>query len=315
MTQLLADIAELRSTNAELADRNTSISTENTTLRSRLATSPNLDNDNADLRAELETETNDLRAKVKTLSSDLAFHKNLYDTASTRAVENADLSRELQAKLKIKEGQLVTGLKQKDLHSTAVRARDQQLISTLQAQNKLLLDQARKTDDALRAKAVMYPRVKKENEDLLAINAELEGRVENLSKRNEQLVDQVQGLRARQMGILQGNENDEEEDEGSETDTGSYMSDESGGTGQDMEGMGYATRPVDMTSSGEYYESADLEVGDVLVKTEREDEGEVTDGQGLAYECQYRNMEGDKMCGQLLATRGVSLRVLCKVGP
>jgi cell division protein FtsB len=310
LSQLLADIAELRNTNAELAAQNTSFSAENTNLRAQMTATPTPALGTDDLRAQFESERNDLRARVKTLSSDLAFTKNLYDTASTRAVENADLSRELQAKLGIKEGQLITGLKQKDIHSTAVRARDQQLILTLQAQNKLLLDQARKTDDALRAKAVMYPRMKKENEELLATNADLEGRVENLSKRNEQLVDQVQALRARQMGILQGNEQ-EEEDEGSETDTGSYDSDESGG---DMGARGYATRPVGMTSSGEYYESANIEEGDVEVKVEQEDVGIETDGPGLAYECQYRTQEGDKLCGQLLATRGVS-RSIISSGP
>lgn len=152
------------------------------------------------------------------------------------------MNRELTKKLKVKEQQLTVGLRQKELHVAAIQKKDKDHIRAQGIQIKVLLDQARKTDDALRTKAALYPQTKRENEDLVRTNAILERRVEALVRRNEELVDQVEILRAKQMGVLDG----EETDSASETDTDSTSSDDDE-NGQDMARLGYSTRPANMT--------------------------------------------------------------------
>jgi hypothetical protein len=269
--------------------------------------------------AAAETTITDLRSRNKSVNAEILFTKDLYDKASTRAVEEVALNRTLSEKLKIKDSQLSNGLKQKDMHSAAVRARDQQLIATLRAQNKVLLDQARRTDDTVRARAVLYPQVKAENERLLQTHRGLEDRVEALGKRNETLLDQVTALRARRMGVF------DEEDSGSSysgsdrdtwSDSGSYTDDD----GQDMAGMGYATGPPGRESSSAARSQQARDEDDVEVKVEEADDageeqcegyGEENDGPGMAFECQVRGQksqgDGDTVCGLLLENRGVSL--------
>ncbi|WRT66191.1 uncharacterized protein IL334_003144 [Kwoniella shivajii] len=173
--------------------------------------------------AQLEADISKLERNKASLTSDNSFVRHQYDEASNRAVAEVQAGNILKEQVETLKSQLSVGLKQRHAHFEKIAKDKATEAAKLRGQVKILLDQARLTDDGVRKRAVFYTQYKKENENLLErlglqnqLIESLEKRNETLSERNDELVDQLDTLRAMKMGIIPDDE--EEEGDGSDTD-------------------------------------------------------------------------------------------------
>jgi len=142
--------------------------------------------------------------EVTTLQEDLQFIRAQYQEASASAVREVLKSTDLDEKMTILQGQLKHGLKQRELHYTSVKGQQDKQVTILVAQNKILLEQSRRTDDEVRSKAAAYHEVETQREKLEQLLRNAMRKIDNLSDRNDELVSQIEVLRAKQMGVLRG---------------------------------------------------------------------------------------------------------------
>jgi hypothetical protein len=153
---------------------------------------------------------------------DIQFFREQYDSASNSAVAEVVKSKALSDQLEILQGQLKHGLKQREVHTAAIRAQYEREIAKLTGTNKILLDQSRRTDDAVRAKAARFPRLELEFERAQLLLKRAERKIEDLTDRNDELLSQVEVLRAMQMGVLvEGADDPEDEDYSYQSESGS----------------------------------------------------------------------------------------------
>lgn len=211
------------------------------------------------LAAELAQIRKQLGSKTKSLKKaqeDNEFLRDLYTNASDSAVAEAARVRELEENVKKLQEKLSVGLKQRHSHFQAIAATRTAESERFRMQNKLLLDQARLTDDAVRARAVKYPQVLRENEQLRDKLAEAEDAVSRLKSRNEELVDQVEYQRAKQMGVFPDDQS-AKADDATDTDTNS---DDSYRPSPDLAARGYTVRErsgrTTLAASSELYITA-----------------------------------------------------------
>jgi hypothetical protein len=153
-------------------------------------------------RKKWRTRAKRAEAEVTTLSEDLQFIREQYQEASASAVREVLKSTDLEEKMTILQGQLQHGLKQRDLHHAAVKGRQDKRVTILTAQNKILLEQSRRTDDDVRSRAAAYHEVESQRERLEQLLRDAMRKIDNLSDRNDELVSQIEILRAKQMGVL-----------------------------------------------------------------------------------------------------------------
>ena len=165
--------------------------------------------DRSRLRSIYDDETSFLRAQLKDVTD--------------KAVQEATLNEELETKVRRLRGQLTVGLEQRSTFNAAVEEQKQRQLEQIRMQNAFLLEQARRTDDAVRSKATKYPQMLAERDKkvadadkLLQRNLELwEDRIA-MQKRSEELADQLHALRAHQMGVFGEDSDDESEDNAGE---------------------------------------------------------------------------------------------------
>lgn len=150
--------------------------------------------------------------EVATMQEDLQFIRDQYQEASASAVREVHKSTDLEEKMVILKGQLKHGLKQRDLHHAAVNGRQDKQVTILVAQNKILLEQSRRTDDEVRSRAAAYHEVEAQRERLEQLLRDAMRKIDSLSDRNDELVNQIEVLRAKQMGVL-ANIDDDSSDE------------------------------------------------------------------------------------------------------
>jgi hypothetical protein len=163
-------------------------------------------------------------AELVTIQEDLQFIRERYNEASESAVNAVARSNELEAKVTILQDQLKFGLKQRELHNSAIKGQHDKQVSILVAQNKILLEQSRRTDDSVRAKAAAHPGLEALHERLEQLLQNAMRKIEGLSDRNDELVSQIEILRATQMGVLHANVADDSEDEDYSYESGSELS-------------------------------------------------------------------------------------------
>ena len=153
-------------------------------------------------RKKWRTRAKRAEGEVTTISEDLQFIREQYQEASASAVREVSKSTDLEEKMTILQGQLQHGLKQRDLHYAAVKGRQDKQVTILTAQNKILLEQSRRTDDDVRSRAAAYHEVESQRERLEQLLRDAMRKIDDLSDRNDELVSQIEVLRAKQMGVL-----------------------------------------------------------------------------------------------------------------
>jgi len=159
-----------------------------------------------------------MTSALKNTQSDNDFFRAQYQTASDSATAEVKRANELAAQVKTLQGKLIIGLKQRDLTAAAAAEKAKAAAKKSQQQLDLLLEQSRKTDDNVRRKAAAYGRLTRENQDLEAELHKARSRADELSKRNNELSDQVALLRGRLIGafdtIEESDADDETDDDG-----------------------------------------------------------------------------------------------------
>ncbi|KAK6910249.1 hypothetical protein I203_104281 [Kwoniella mangroviensis CBS 8507] len=181
---------------------------------------------NSDPRvAELEAEVERLNQNKRALMEDTQFLRKQYAEASNRAVTECQLSEKYQAQIKTLKSQLSVGLKQQRLHSEATQNMREREIDKLRSQLEMLLSQSRRTDDDVRKRAAAYTATKREYEELsrqfVARGREIDSltkKVNTMSERNEELVDQLKVIRAMKMGVIPDEDEDEDDQETDSSD-------------------------------------------------------------------------------------------------
>lgn len=163
-------------------------------------------------------------SELVTLQEDLQFIRERYTEASESAVAAVAKSNELESKVTILQDQLKHGLKQRELHNSAVKGRQDKRMALLVAQNKILLEQSRRTDDSVRAKAAAYPELEANYARLEQLLRDAMRKIDVMTDRNDELVSQIEILRATHMGVLNANEVDGSEDEDFSYDSDSESS-------------------------------------------------------------------------------------------
>jgi len=153
-------------------------------------------------RKKWRTRAKRAEGEVTTLSEDLQFIREQYQEASASAVREVLKSTDLEEKMTILQGQLEHGLKQRDLHHAAVKGRQDKQVTILTAQKNILLEQSRRTDDDVRFRAAAYHEVESQRERLEQLLRDAMRKIDNMSDRNDELVSQIEILRAKQMGVL-----------------------------------------------------------------------------------------------------------------
>ncbi|WVR07197.1 hypothetical protein IAU60_004238 [Kwoniella sp. DSM 27419] len=173
-----------------------------------------------DTVTKLRAEVKRLERSRKTLSADGEFIRQRYNEASSRAVEAVRENAELSEQVATLKSQLEVGLKQRSMVGSQVAKEREAEAIRLRAQVKILLDQSRLTDDAVRHKAVFYAEYKANHDRLLQQLSEKDDKIRSLSDRNENLMDQIESLRALQMGVIPKDEDDSDdyESDAEETD-------------------------------------------------------------------------------------------------
>lgn len=195
--------------------------------------------------AQLTDQLQTANRSVSSHRDDLQFLRTQYNQASNRAVEEVRKVANLEKKIETLREQLVLGLKQRDMHHAAIRSQNAGETDRLRAQVKILLDQSRLTDDKVRARGIMYPSVKRTNETLIEQLRSANEKIERLEQRNEDLVDQLELLRAKQMGVLVDDE------ESSDADSDMTDTDDDAVAETSLVALGYDTRPAGFMSSSQ----------------------------------------------------------------
>ena len=175
----------------------------------------------ADGDEDLPTSVSDLQALVRSLQrrnaslvEETSFLREQHSSVSTIASEQAREASRLHAEVERKTKQLRTAVRQRDTHWKAIISARDSSEAQLRGTIKILTDQSRRTDDAIRHKAVMYDRMEAQCERMEMEHVPLKKRVEALGQRNEVLQAQVQALRARQMGADGGRGDGDENEHG-----------------------------------------------------------------------------------------------------
>nr|ODN82515.1 hypothetical protein L203_05322 [Cryptococcus depauperatus CBS 7841] len=151
-----------------------------------------------------------LEKKQAGISEDLEFVRSQYNEASTRAVEEVRMNTSLRDQVTRLKEQLRLGLAQRQLHSTSFQSIHFSELRKLRAQLRILLDQARLTDDDVRNRARLYEKYKEEYDGIVRTASEQSDKIVKLEERVEELLDQVERLRAVKMGLLEESESDSE---------------------------------------------------------------------------------------------------------
>ena len=142
-------------------------------------------------------------SSLETLTNDLNYFRAQYSEARDRVIAEEERTTELESLLGTLRGQLTLGLKQRDMHYDAVRGHRADELERYRVRNKLLLDQARLTDDGIRYKAALYEVMRKENHQLKDKTRKDRYKIKKFRNRIEELRDQLQMMRAREMGIFE----------------------------------------------------------------------------------------------------------------
>ncbi|KAL1405407.1 hypothetical protein Q8F55_009038 [Vanrija albida] len=160
-----------------------------------------------DLRRRLK----ETKSSLKRHKEDLAFFREQYDQASTRAVEEVRKATELQQQTDLLREQLRVGLKQRDLHHATVAKQSKAAADKAQKQVNLLLEQSRRTDDTVRRKAADHAKLADRNHDLESELHEARSKADSLSKRNQELSERVSMLQGKLLGAFDPVEESEPE--------------------------------------------------------------------------------------------------------
>ena len=269
------------------------------TLLERLQTQTNL-------VKSLQAELAQAEERHATLAEEHLFFQTQYQIASNSAVAEVRRVQELEEKLEMVRSQLKVGLKQRDIHYEAVKAKRAAEETKLKGQLHILLEQSRRTDDTVRRKAAAYDRFKEENERLSSQNYDLRTKCSSLAERNEELVEHITTLRARQMGVY-----DRDEDSGSEGDAEDDLTDASSPPlppKTDPAGLGYGGSLSHNFAPSQVLRESQLAPVDTVIETRTEGpDGEVIEG-GSAYLCKWRDDVGQ--CELAFDTRAV-----CRLRP
>ncbi|BEI99676.1 hypothetical protein CcaverHIS631_0407190 [Cutaneotrichosporon cavernicola] len=149
----------------------------------------------------------------KTTKGDLEFIRAQYETASLSAVQEVNRAKELEAEVTKLREQLSMGLKQRDLfYKAAVDAANLDAEKAKQ-QFVLLLEQNRRTDDGIRRKAAQHHQLCQDKHQLEMDLHKERTRAHDLSKRNDDLVALNARLRGRLMGAFDKVDESDDEDE------------------------------------------------------------------------------------------------------
>ncbi|WWC89509.1 uncharacterized protein L201_004433 [Kwoniella dendrophila CBS 6074] len=228
-------LVEARTRVTELEDKLEKLENRPSEAIPKIASStaePDTASDNERIK-QLEEENRKLKKSKKTTLEENNFLRAQYSEASNKAVEEVNKVNSLEKQIKVLKSQLSNGLKQKQLHFQNISKITLDENIKLKGQNKILLDQARLTGDAIRKKAATFDKMKREYDEIIA-NAtdknqeivQLKQRVENLSERNEDLVDQLETIRAVQMGVIPSDDDDGDKDSEDESSDSSASQDE-----------------------------------------------------------------------------------------
>ncbi|KAL7421558.1 hypothetical protein Q5752_003327 [Cryptotrichosporon argae] len=177
----------------------------------------------AELSAKFEEQIADLNRKLRNSLADYEYIRGLYADASDKAVAAVQESDALRSANETLRSQLTLGLKQRDRHNGAVVKQTRDKIAQLEGQQRILLDQARRTDDKVRRRATDWFVLQKRVE-------ELEGRLDKkkdqlreerernttLQERNTELNERIAHIRAIGMGAF---DSDDERMSGDESGT------------------------------------------------------------------------------------------------
>ena len=160
-----------------------------------------------DLIKLLNARVADADASLETLTTDLNYFRAQFHEARDRVIAGEKQTAELEALLGTLRGQLSLGLKQRDIHYDAVRKHRADELESYRVRNKLLLDQARLTDDGIRYKAAQYEFLKRENNQLREKVYQDSHRITKFRKRTGDLRNLLQTMRAREIETFDDAEN------------------------------------------------------------------------------------------------------------
>lgn len=246
------------------------------------------------LQAELavaQAEKDALARKAKNLSDENDFFRQQYQQASNSAVESVRQARELEDEVEKLRSQLKLGLKQRNMHYEAIHAKREAEAVKLRATNTILLEQSRRTDDAIRRKAALYDKYRTENDQLRAHESAWQERYAALQERNEELADQVAALRGKQMGVF--GDDDEGESDYTEGDAEDDITDDERPAGSGARGTigGFTSSQLSEAGGDNPFRSLPAAV---LLRGQA-DEEQVAEGEveslvdGEALRCHWRN--------------------------
>lgn len=151
--------------------------------------------------AALRKELKRAKKSHKTTKGDLAFMREQYEVASSSAVQEVNRAKDLGAQVTKLREQLTLGLKQRDLFNSAAIDAATSDAQQARSQVTLLLEQSRRTDDAIRRKAAQHHQLTKTNQELEVELHQARSKVHDLGKRNDELSSTNADLRARLMGV------------------------------------------------------------------------------------------------------------------
>lgn len=202
------------------------------------------------------------------------------------AGEESTRADQLQDELARKTKQLKTAVKQRNLHWQAILDARESTEAQLRGQVKILLDQSRRTDDALRRKAGRFDAVDAARENLAKQYHLAMARVEELDARNETLELENEALRAREAA-------------GREVESDSYEAESAAETGDESHsdsGSSRARRKPKPTGKGKG------KGGNPAGQAGRKSSGLIeTDAEATGFACEWR--QGEVACGLIADSR------------
>ncbi|WVQ82172.1 hypothetical protein IAT38_004300 [Cryptococcus sp. DSM 104549] len=141
--------------------------------------------------------------------SSAGFLRTQYDEARERVFSADRTNEELKQQISVLREQLSLGLAQRQVFSASVAAQRDAESAKLRAQIRVLLEQARRTDDDVRKKAAFFTAYSVERDILVSRAAQKDARISELEDENYELVDKVEELvqrmdilRAVKMGVI-----------------------------------------------------------------------------------------------------------------
>ena len=180
------------------------------------------------------------QAAAKSSEEEVAFFRGLFDDASQKAGDFARENAALESRNAILKEQLDVGLKQQKLHYEAVIRRAEQERLKLEHQLAFLLEQNRATGDAVRHRAIQYPKLQKKHQSLVEAHLKVQKELRVSKKTVRQLRHDLDML---------GPSDDSDEPYDSDQDVGAYLE------LQDLHHRGYPAQP---RTQGEGSETAQL---------------------------------------------------------